>query len=112
MLRIANAPMIMMPMTTSPSASQMFDFVAVQVLLASSDHVVFGVTELIRLLTTMIPTRIMTIMNTSAKTTPPAAVLLRRSLWKGLIFCFSPPHKHVWMLYGRIKYLSMVYTKG
>jgi hypothetical protein len=105
MLRIANAPMIMMPMTTSPNASQMLDFVAVHVLLASKLQVLFGTTEVIKLFTTMIPTRIMTIMKTSAKTTPPAAVLLLRSLRKGLIFVVSPPIDMSIVVYVRFPYM-------
>jgi len=68
--RMATAPMIMMPTTTSPRASQILVWVLSHVVFASVLHSVSGVMEPIRELTTMIPTRISTIVVTRAKTMP------------------------------------------
>ena len=56
--RMAIAPIMIMPITTSENANQMLVWVADHVLLASVLHVSSGVTEFMSALTMKMPTRI------------------------------------------------------
>lgn len=79
---------MIMPTVTNPKATQMLFWTDAQVVLAFSDHVLSGTCELTKLLTTIIPTSSMTIMDMSATTTPPTAFLFPKVFRVNLVMGF------------------------